>query len=93
MVGFIRYTEFIDVLLNMKNHGESKQAWKVGRRMDGLRKIRMATALKPPTHLYVLVHHPLRHGLGLLGFGVAQKFVELGKALNASASRLGGLQH
>ncbi len=45
------------------------------------------------THLDVLVHHPLRHGLGLLGFSVAQQLIELGEALNASASRLGGLQH
>lgn len=37
-------------------------------------------------HLDVLVDHPLGHGLGLLGLGVAQELVEVGEALDAPAS-------
>lgn len=43
------------------------------------------------TYLNVLVYHPLGHGLGLLGFRVAQKPIQLRKTLYTPTSRLGRL--
>ena len=40
------------------------------------------------TYLDILVHYPLRDGLGLLRLRVGQQFVELRETLDAPSSRL-----